>query len=161
MWYSNKNMKNYKHAYWINRNSEPCYTVFITPHEQLIEAINNNNAIVLDEMHDFVKTSDPNLNFLSAYVFDFENKNILINMEVAKKIVLGYIRNRRNDILKELDTAQLRFITNQDKLLKIDNVKEQLRDLPVQVSNSMSSCFNLVDLNHILPPILFSYKEMI
>ena len=55
-------MINYKHAYWINRNSEPFYTVFITPHEQLIEAINNNNAIVLDEMHDFVKKYDPKLN---------------------------------------------------------------------------------------------------
>ena len=52
-------------------------------------------------------------------------------------------------------------MSNPDKLLKIDNVKQQLRDLPIQVSNSMSSCFNLVDLNHILPPILLSYKEMI
>ena len=112
-------------------------------------------------MHDFVKKSDPNLNFLSAYVFDFENKNILINMEVAKQIVLGYIRNGRNEALKELDTEQFRFMSNPDKLLKIDNVKQQLRDLPIQVSNSMSSCFNLVDLNHILPPILLSYKEMI
>ena len=154
-------MINYKHAYWINRNSEPCYTIFITPHEQLIEAINNNNAIVLDEMHDFVKKSDPKLNFLSAYVFDFENKNILINMEVAKQIVLGYIRNRRNEILKELDAEQLRFIANQDKLLKIDNVKQQLRDLPVNFSKYLDICTNFTDLKHVMPPILFTYKEMI
>jgi hypothetical protein len=154
-------MKNYKHAYWINDNGEPCYTIFTVPHDELIVAINSNNAIILDETHGFVNKSDPNLNFLSAYVFDFHNKTILINIEVAKKIVLGFIRNRRNLILKDLDTEQLKGITDQNKLLKIENVKQQLRDLPDQVLSSMSNCYDLTDLNHILPPILVSYKEMI
>ena len=139
-------MKNYKHAYWLNKNGEPCYTIFITPTEELTEAINNNNAIVLDDVHDFIKTSDRNLNFLSAYVFDFENKNISINIEVAKNIILDSIRIRRNIILKELDVEQLKCITNVDKLAKVESVKQQLRDLPDQLLNSMSNCENLVDL---------------
>jgi hypothetical protein len=154
-------MKNYKHAYWVNGNGEPCYTVFTEPHDELIVAISSNNAIILDETHDFVKKSDQNLNFLSAYVFDFDNKTISVNIEVAKKIVLGFIRNRRNVVLKDLDTEQLKCITNQTKLSKIENIKQQLRDLPDQVLSSMSNCSDLSDLNHILPPILVSYKEMI
>lgn len=154
-------MKNYKHAYWVNGNDEPCYTVFTEPHDELIVAINSNNAIILDKTHDFVKKFDPNLNFLSAYVFDFDNKNISINIEVVKEIVLGFIRNKRNIVLKDLDTEQLKCITDQNKLIKIESVKQQLRDLPVQVLSSMSNCSDLTDLKHILPPILTTYKEMI
>jgi hypothetical protein len=154
-------MKNYKHAYWLNKNGEPCYTVFITPTGELTEAINNNNAIVLDDEHDFIKTSDRNLNFLSAYVFDFENKNISINIEVAKNIILGFIRNRRNQILKEIDVEQLKYMSNADKLAKIENVKKQLRDLPVEFSKSLDICTNFTDLKHVMPPILFTYKEML
>lgn len=154
-------MKNYKHAYWLNKNGEPCYTIFIDSPEELTVAINNNNAIVMDDTHEFVKKSDPNLNFLSAYNFDFDNKTISINIEVAKNIVLGFIRNRRNEILKEMDVEQLKYMADVDKLAKIQNVKQQLRDLPNQVLNSMSNCTNLVDLNHILPPILNTYREML
>jgi len=154
-------MKNYKHAYWLNKNGEPCYTVFITPTGELTEAINNNNAIVLDDVHDFIKTSDRNLNFLSAYVFDFENKNISINIEIAKSIILGSIRSRRNQILKEMDVEQLKCMTNPDKLSKIENVKKQLRDLPVDFSKSLDICTNFTDLKHVMPPILFTYKEML
>jgi len=154
-------MKNYKHAYWLNKNGEPCYTVFITPTGELTEAINNNNAIVLDDVHDFIKTSDRNLNFLSAYVFDFENKNISINIEIAKNIILGSIRSRRNQILKEMDVEQLKYMSTVDKLAKVESVKQQLRDLPVEFSKSLDICTNFTDLKHVMPPILFTYKEML
>jgi len=154
-------MKNYKHAYWLNKNGEPCYTVFITPTGELTEAINNNNAIVLDDVHDFIKTSDRNLNFLSAYVFDFENKNISINIEIAKNIILGSIRSRRNQILKEMDVEQLKYMSTVDKLAKVESVKQQLRDLPVDFSKSLDICTNFTDLKHVMPPILFTYKEML
>jgi hypothetical protein len=60
-----------------------------------------------------------------------------------------------------LDQEQLKCMTNMDKLMKIESVKQQLRDLPVQVLSSMSNCSDLTDLKHIFPPILSTYKEMI
>jgi hypothetical protein len=154
-------MKNYKHAYWTNKKGEPCYTIFEHSFGELNDAILSNKAIVLDDVHDFIKATDRNLNFLSAYVFDFENKNISINMDIAKNIILGSIRIRRNQILKEMDVEQLKYMSNADKLAKIENVKKQLRDLPVDFSKSLDICTNFTDLKHIMPPILFTYKEMI
>lgn len=154
-------MKNFKHAYWINKNGEPCHSLFIEPFDELNEAIKNNKAMVLDDNHEFVLKTDPNLNFLPAYIFDFENKTISIDLEIAKKIILNLIKSRRNQILKELDIEQLKYIVDQEKLKRIEAVKQELRDLPVLILESMNNCNKLVDLNHILPPILTTYKEMI
>ena len=108
-----------------------------------------------------VKQENPNLNFLSAYIMDYENKTITINMDIAKNIMLYVLKNVRTQVLIELDAEQLKCITNPDKLLKIENVKQQLRDLPVDFSNSLDICTNFTDLNHVMPPILFTYKEML
>ena len=154
-------MKIYKHAYWANKNGESCYTIFEHPFDELNDAILSNKAIVLDDVHDFIKNSDPNLNFLSAYIMDYENKTITINMDIAKNIIFNVLKNIRNQVLKELDVEQLKCITNPDKLSKIENVKQQLRDLPVDFSKSLDICTNFTDLNHVMPPILFTYNEMI
>ena len=84
-------MKNYKHAYWTNKKGESCYTIFEHPFDELNDAILSNKAIVLDDVHDFIKNSDPNLNFLSAYIMDYENKTITINMDIAKNIIFNVL----------------------------------------------------------------------
>jgi hypothetical protein len=154
-------MEEFKHAYWVNKNAEPCYTLFVHTFDELNEAILNNKAIVMDKQHEFVLKTDPNLIFLPAYVFDFKNKSISINIEIAKKVILSLIRCRRNQILEKLDSVQLKCLSNIEKLQKIERVKQELRDLPNTVLSSMCSCTKLVDLNHISPPILTTYEEMI
>ena len=83
-------MDEFKHAYWINKNEEPCYTLFVKSFDELNNAILNNKAMVMDKQHEFVLKTDPHLNFLPAYVFDFENKSISINIEIAKNIILPF-----------------------------------------------------------------------
>ena len=117
--------------------------------------------MVMDKQHEFVLKTDPHLNFLPAYVFDFENKSISINIEIAKNIILSSIRSKRNQILEKLDYIQLKYLTDSEKLNKIETIKRQLRDLPDNVLRSMNNCTKLVDLNHISPPILTTYEEMI
>jgi hypothetical protein len=154
-------MEEFKHAYWVNRNEEPCYTVFVHTFDELNKAILNNKAIVMDKQHEFVSKNDPNLVFLPAYVFNFETKSISIDIEIAKKLILSLIRLQRNQILEKLDSLQLKCLGNIEKLQKIENVKKELRDLPSTISSSISNCKKLVDLNHISPPILTTYEEMI
>lgn len=154
-------MEEFKHAYWVNKNEEPCYTLFVHAFDELNTAILNNKAIVMDKQHEFVLKTDPNLVFLPAYVFDFENKSISINIEIAKKVILSLIRCQRNQILEKLDSVQLKCLANIEKLQKIERIKQELRDLPNTVLSSMCSCTKLVDLNHISPPILTTYEEMI
>ena len=147
-------MNNYKHAYWVNKDNVPCYTAYSTPTEELNELISKNKCIVLDQAHEFCQKFDRNLLFLPAYIYDYENKTINIDINIAKNIVLNLFRNRRNSLLRELDIEQLKYLTNPEKLAKIDNIKQLLRDLPVQINNALSRCETLTDLNHVLPPIL-------
>lgn len=154
-------MKNFKHAYWVNKDNVPCYAMYTTPPPELEELILNNKCIILDEPHDFCKTFDKYFLFLPAYIFDYDNKTISLDMNIASSIVLNIIKKRRNEILQELDTEQLKCLTNPDKLNKIEIVKQQLRDLPIQLNNSLLDCKTITDLNHVLPPILITYKEML
>ena len=154
-------MEEFKHAYWVNKNEEPCYTLFVRAFDELNDAILNNKTIVMDKQHEFVLKNDPNLVFLPAYVFDFETKSISINVEIAKKLILNLIRLQRDQILEKLDSIQLKYLGNIEKLQKIEKVKRELRDLPSTISSSISNCKKLVDLNHISPPILTTYEEMI
>lgn len=154
-------MNNCKHAYWLDKNGDPCYTVFTSPTDELVGVIKNKNAIVMDKQHDFIMKFDPNLEFLPAYKFDFDNNTISIDMDIAKLIVIDTIKRRRNNILKQLDTEQLKCMTNPDKLARLESVKQQLRDLPILILESMVGIDNLTDLRHISPPILTTYKETI
>lgn len=154
-------MLTFKHAYYYNSNRSVVYTQYHEAPPELLVAIANKEAILVDDIHPFVKQHDSNHGLINAYVLNFKTGEISFNMQIVKYIYILNIKARRDAVLKELDTEQLKSMTNPVKLARIENVKQQLRDLPILLQQSMVNCNNLVDLRHIMPPILTTYKEMI
>lgn len=150
-----------KKAYHYTPDGRPCYTQYEKPHAELLTLINNKQVILSEDEHPFIKKYDSSHSLIPAYILNFETGEISFDIKIVKDILLGIIRQIRNENLMSLDQEQLKCMTNMDKLMKIESVKQQLRDLPVQVLSSMSNCSDLTDLKHIFPPILSTYKEMI
>lgn len=154
-------MLTFKHAYHYTSSGNVVYTYYSEAPPDLLLAIANNQAILTDDIHTFVKKNDKDHLLINAYILNFKTGEISFNMEIVKNIFILRFKTIRDAILKELDTEQLKCMTNPVKLARIENVKQQLRDLPILLQQSMVNCNNLVDLRHIIPPILTTYKEMI
>ena len=154
-------MLTFKHAYHYTSRGNVVYTYYSEAPPDLLVAIANKKAILTDDTHAFVKKYDPDHILIDAYILNFKTGDISFNIEIVKNIYILNIKAIRDAVLKELDTEQLKSMTNPVKLARIENVKQQLRDLPILLQQSMVNCNNLVDLRHIMPPILTTYKEMI
>lgn len=154
-------MITFKHAYHYTSDGHPLYTQYKIPSTELLVSIANKQVILSDDIHPFVKKYDPYHMLLSAYILNFTTGEISFDIGIVKNILIFHFRYRRDQILAELDTEQLKCMTNPDNLAKIESVKQQLRDLPTTISTSMGSCINFVDLQSVEPPILTTYKEMI
>lgn len=79
-------------------------------------------------------------------------------LAIRKEAILN-LRERRNAALEELDKACLRYITDHDHILKIEEYRQILRDLPERVS--LESINTPADAGHISPPELILYKELL
>ena len=154
-------MTTLKHAYYYTSNGSPAYAQYEIPYAELLLAIANKQVILLNDIHPYVKQNDPGHMLIAAYIFNFKTGEISFDIEIVKNVLMQYIKNTRNTALRELDTEQLKCMTNPDKLARIENVKQQLRDLPILLTKSMITCDNFGDLRHVIPPILTTYKEMI
>ena len=77
----------------------------------------------------------------NAWGINLDTEKITINNNKATDIILVNARQERNTKLEELDGPELRALgqNNNTELQKIRKVKQQLRDLPVTVTNDIAS----------------------
>lgn len=106
-----------------------------------IEISNPKDCPKLDELQ-FLKIAD------GGYEYDTTK---------LQGAAMGLLRQRRNDALDELDKAAIRHITSPDILSRIESTKQELRDIPGMVD--LSFIAQPVDVGHLSPPILSTYKE--
>ena len=88
------------------------------------------------------KSDIPNNRTLrDAWGINLDTEKITINNDKAKEIILVNTRQERNTKLEELDGPELRALgqNNNTELQKIRKVKQQLRDLPVTVTDDIMS----------------------
>lgn len=72
---------------------------------------------------------------------------------------IAILRQKRDAALEELDKAIIRHITNPDTLSRIESTKQELRDIPGAVD--LSFVTHPVDIEHLSPPVLSTYKEFV
>lgn len=95
--------------------------------EQVRERI-DKNAIEINE------SDIPKDNYwFNAMVY--RNKQIEIDIDLAKEETIKRIRMERKPLLEALDILYQRAIENKKKKDKIENEKQRLRDLPLAVEN--------------------------
>ena len=77
----------------------------------------------------------------NAWGINLDTEKITINNDKAKDIILVNTRQERNTKLEELDGPEFRALAqdNTTELQNIRELKQQLRDLPVTVTNDIAS----------------------
>lgn len=60
--------------------------------------------------------------------------NVIVDENKAMPIHLNRVRHARNAALVKLDSEQLRYLPDPDKLREIESKKQELRDLPANVN---------------------------
>jgi len=85
--------------------------------------------------------------------WEMQEDKIVHNMEKARDIHLGRIREERNKKLTQLDTEWLKASSqnNKDKVAKVEAEKQILRDLPASISPALEACDNVEDLKKVMP----------
>jgi len=83
-----------------------------------------------------------------------DDGEVILNLEKAKEIRMEWLRKRRDQFLKHLDSVQFRYYCSkdQDKLDSLEKEKQGLRDFPEKINWDV--IVTLHDIKHILPPSL-------
>ena len=97
---------------------------------------------------------DPEGWFSAAYEYDPVEKKVYINLDLAKAGYLSFLKQTRNEKLKELDVKQIRYMAqkNDEKVAEIEELKQALRDMPETLP--LDRVKNVFELVHLFPPIL-------
>ena len=101
---------------------------------------------------DLLCEDDPSNNF--GFAYKLENRNVVIDIEKAKKGYLEWLKELRAIKLKDLDIEQMKAMgeMNFDKMKEIEDTKKALRDMPELIN--WDSIETIYDLTHVFPPIL-------
>jgi len=97
---------------------------------------------------------DPEGWFSAAYEYNPVEKKVYINLDLAKEGYLSFLKETRNEKLKELDVKQIRYMAqkNDEKVAEIEELKQALRDMPETLP--LDRVKNVFELVHLFPPIL-------
>lgn len=105
------------------------------------------------EVGDVPVDEDPEGAYFEAWRLQ-ENGTVKIDLEAAKEVRMSWLRDRRDRLLKHLDTVQFRYHCSkeQENVDKLEEQKNALRDFPEKINWSV--IHELHDVKHILPPCL-------
>jgi len=86
----------------------------------------------------------PKQEYTYAWELDRKKKKIVINLSLVCNFMCNVFRNRRNQMLKDLDLASMRAIEEgeQEQLKHIVDAKKQLRDLPEKIEKHLQKIVN-------------------
>tara|TARA_R110000851_G_scaffold221211_1_gene373965 strand:+ start:570 stop:1016 length:447 start_codon:yes stop_codon:yes gene_type:complete len=116
----------------------------------LKEHLDRGECLFYDEIPDELE-----LHWLSCYDIDFKELTVKTNHKRLIEKVIKSIRARRDEALTKLDTEQMKCSGDDQKLARLYEVKQRLRDLPDTIN------FDVVrttgEASHVDPPILTTY----
>ena len=94
--------------------------------------------------------------WLHVYDIDFKKPAFSVNQERLHASIMNRIRTERDSALGELDNFSLRFVTDSKKMEEVENIKQELRDLPTKID--LSRVKTISEAENVTPPILETYK---
>tara|TARA_R110002096_G_scaffold411045_1_gene611010 strand:- start:344 stop:790 length:447 start_codon:yes stop_codon:yes gene_type:complete len=143
-----------KYAVHYNGDSKYiCITNFNEKHTLplfLKEHLDRGECLFYDEIPDELE-----LPWISCYDIDFKTLIVKTNHKRLSEKVIGTIRGKRNEALTKLDSEQMKCSGDEQKLSRIYEVKQRLRDLPDTINFDVVHTTKEASL--VNPPILTTY----
>lgn len=132
-------------------NDKASLEIFFQPSPILQTLIDSGEAYVSD------KFPPVDLEFIDAFHYDPDTKEFTYDVVFIQEAAKILVKEKRKKALENLDSEQIKYLGNPEKLARIEAVKQKLRDLPEAIDFSYIKTPN--DARHIAPPILETYLE--
>lgn len=119
------------------------------PSQKLRDAIERGEGILYD--------AHPPVDSGNLVFYTVKNREVVLDKAKLHSFAMNNLRAQRNQALEVLDKEQLKSIANQERIKKIESVKQELRDVTQAID--LSQVNTVQDALHISPPVLMTYME--